>query len=201
MTKLFQNISELVPRCHGWATVDKCLLLASSVVALRPETSVIIGVWGGRDTFALALAHKEIGKGRVMAIDPWAAAASIQGQDNQADREWWGNSKMHNDVYLDFMEKRGTLGLNDAIEVQRMISDYAPVPKRIDGVFVADGNHGPTAIRDVERFAPSVVPGAFVLLDDIQWTGNYVSKAREKLMEMDFKSIFKIDTGEWFQKM
>lgn len=201
MTNLFTQIAELVVRCHGWATVEKCLLLASSVVTLRPQTSVIIGVWGGRDTFALALAHKEIGKGKVLAIDPWVAAASVQGQDNQADRDWWSNSKMHNDVYFDFLEKRGQLGLNEIIEVQRMTSEYATVPKVIDGCLVIDGNHGPTAIQDVERFAPVVSSGAFLLLDDVHWTGGYVEKGREKLLDMGFRSLLRIDTSEWFQKI
>jgi len=198
---LFARIAELTPTLPGWATPEKCQLLASTVFALRPETSVIIGVFGGRDTFALALTHKEIGRGRVMAIDPWVAAASVQGQDNPKDREWWSDNKMHEDVYQGFLQKRGELGLNDVIEVKRMISDYADPPKRIDGALIVDGNHGPTAIRDVDRFAPSVVSGAFLLLDDLDWHGGNVRKAREHVLDMNFRSLFTIDTSEWFQKM
>src|SRR5260221_9575485 len=48
MTNLFRTISELVPRCHGWATVEKAFTLAGVALALRPEIIVEIGVWGGR---------------------------------------------------------------------------------------------------------------------------------------------------------
>lgn len=201
MSNIFARVLELTPRLPGWATPQKCQMLAAAVMVLRPETSVIIGVFGGRDTFALGLAHKENGKGRVMAIDPWVAVASVQGQDNPADREWWGNQQMHEDVYRMFLEHRGELGLNDVVHVSRMISDSAEPPKRIDGCLIVDGNHGPTSIRDVERFAPHVVPGAFALLDDLQWAGGYVRTARERLLDLGFRSLYQIDTSEWFQKV
>lgn len=200
VTNLFQTIAELVPNLHGWCTPQKAQLLAASVLTLRPDTSVVIGVWGGRDTFALGLAHKEIGKGQVLAIDPWSASASIQGQ-NEANRAWWGNSPMHEQVYRDFLQKRGELGLNDWITVERMISDYATVPKRIDGTLVIDGNHGPQASKDVERFVPSVASGALVMLDDVNWEGGEVQKAKTRLLEFGFRSLYTIETSEMFQKI
>jgi hypothetical protein len=200
MTQLFQQIESLIPKLHGWATVKKCQMLAASVIALQPETSIIIGVWGGRDTFALGLAHKFIGKGRVMAIDPWASVASAQGQTTNADKQWWANID-HELVYNDFLKNRTELGLNDTVLVYRMISDYADVPKRIDGVLVVDGNHGPNAITDVDRFVPSVATGAVVLLDDKNWSGGYVAKAIEKIKTMGFRSLYEVDTSEMFQRI
>jgi len=198
MTKLFKQIESLIPRLHGWASVKKCQMLAASVIALQPETSVIIGVWGGRDALSLGLAHKYISKGRVMAIDPWVAVASVQGQSS-ANRDWWGRQP-HEEVYRDFLNHRTALALNDIVLVHRMISDYADVPKRIDGVWICDGNHGPQAITDVNRFAPAIEVGAFAMLDDIGWDGGHVQAARENLLRMGFRSLYTVDTSEVFQR-
>lgn len=200
MTKLFEQIEALIPKLHGWASVKKCQMLAASVIALQPETSTIIGIWGGRDTFALGLAHKYIGRGRVMAIDPWASVASVQGQTTDADRNWWQTID-HELVYHDFLRTRSELGLNNTILVYRMISDYADVPKRIDGVLVVDGNHGPNAISDVERFVPSVEVGGLVLMDDANWSGGFVQKAIERVKTMGFRSLYTVDTSEVFQRV
>ncbi len=200
MTSLFAQIEQLIPTLHGWASVDKCQKLAASVITIQPQTSVIIGVWGGRDTFALALAHKFIGKGRVLAIDPWVEVASVQGQTTDADRQWWGNIS-HETVYLDFLKHRKSLGLEEVISVHRMISDYATPSKSIDGILVIDGNHGPNAVRDVERFAPSVEIGGIVLMDDANWSGNFVRQAIEILKQMGFRLLYTVDTSEVFMRV
>ncbi len=200
MTKLFAQIEQLVPTLHGWASVDKCQKLAASVITLQPQTSVIIGVWGGRDTFALALAHKFIGKGRVLAIDPWVEVASVQGQTTDADRMWWSKIP-HESVYLHFLEQRKSLGLEELITVQRMISDYAEPPKSIDGILVIDGNHGPNAVHDVQRFAPSVEIGGIVLMDDVNWSGGFVQQGITMLKLMGFRSLYTVDTSEVFMRV
>ncbi len=200
MTKLFTQIEQLIPTLHGWATVDKCQKLAASVITLQPQTSVIIGVWGGRDTFALALAHQFIGKGRVLAIDPWVEVASAQGQTTEQDRDWWSKIP-HETVCLHFLEHRKSLGLEEIISVQRMISDYADVPKGIDGILVIDGNHGPNAVRDVERFAPSVEIGGLVLMDDVNWSGGFVQQGIAMLKLMGFRSLYTVDTSEVFMRV
>lgn len=198
MTNLFTQIAQLVPRLHGWATPEKCQMLAASVITLRPEISVIIGVWGGRDTFAMGLAHKELGRGRVIGIDPWVAVASVVGQDN-ANRDWW-QSANHEIVYRDFLEKRGELGLNDVVSVQRMISDYFEPPKRI-GLLVIDGNHGPQAGRDVDRYAPNVPVGGLCLMDDIGWEGGHVKRASANLCTMGFVSLYEVDSSIMYQRI
>lgn len=201
MTSLFKDIEDCLAKVpHGWASVPKCQMLAATVIALRPEISVIIGVWAGRDTFALGLAHKEIGKGKVIAIDPWTANASAKGQTGE-NKTWWSDQKMHEEIYQGFLEKRGEFGLNDVIEIQRTTSEKAIVPKSIDGILVVDGNHGPAAIMDVERFCPSVEIGAFVLLDDLNWVCGSVQKAAVRILQLGFKEKYRIETGAMYQRI
>ncbi len=197
MTKLFTQIAELVPRCHGWASVEKAFTLASAVLALRPEIVIELGIWGGRSILPMGLACKEIGRGKVIGVDPWAAAASIQGQ-TQANVNWWG-SQPHEKVYFDFIEKRGELGLNDVIDVQRMTSDYFEPPKRIDLAHF-DGNHGPQALKDAQKFGPLVRVGGLLFLDDLNWEQGFVMKAHDYLKEIGFVDLFLMDTGVMMQK-
>src|SRR5260221_169952 len=198
MTNLFRTISELVPRCHGWATVEKAFTLAGVALALRPEIIVEIGVWGGRSILPLGLACKELGHGKVIGVDPWAAVASIQGQV-PANVKWWGEQP-HEQVYFDFMEKRGTLGLNDVIAVERMTSDYFEPPKTI-GFLHLDGNHGPQALKDAQKYGPLVPVGGLCCLDDLNWEGGNVLRAMDCLRLMGFVELYMLDSGVMLQRI
>lgn len=198
MTNLFQTIAELVPRCHGWATVEKAFTLAGAVLALRPEVIVEIGVWGGRSLLPLGLAAKEIGQCKVIGVDPWTPSASIQGQQN-ANLKWWGEQP-HEQVYFDFIEKRGQLGLNEVIKIERMTSDYFDPPKQI-GILHLDGNHGPQAIKDAEKFGPLVQFGGFCFLDDLHWEGGNVLNALDLLRRVGFVELFRLDAGSMMQRI
>lgn len=198
ISDLFRQIEERLPPLDGWCTVERAGELAAAVVALRPLQSVVIGVWGGRDTFALAMAHKAIGHGRVWAIDPWSAKASVDGQAG-ANKEWWSDQAKHDLVYNRFMENLVDFGLTEFVTVFREKSDRVSPPTGI-GVLVSDGNHGPQAIRDVERFAPNVVPGGIAYLDDIHWDGGAVGDSIDKLRKIGFKDLYTRDTGAFFQR-
>jgi hypothetical protein len=195
--KLFKQLADLIPVIDGWCSVERAQDLAMAVLLLRPQVSICVGVWGGRDTFALALAHQAIGSGRVIAIDPWSAPASVDGQ-GAADAEWWGSQERHDLVYRRFMDNRRMLGLEGVIDVRRQSSnDVEPVEC---GVFISDGNHGPQAISDVERFAPGVQAGGIAYLDDLNWSGGAVLESVERLKAMGFVELFKRDTGAFFQR-
>ena len=199
MTNLFSQISELTPNLHGWATVEKAITLASAVIALRPEIVLEVGIWGGRSILPMGLACKELGRGKVIGVDPWSAVASIQGQV-PANAQWWGSQAQHDQVYFDFMEKRGTLGLNDVIAVERMTSDYFEPPKTINLVHI-DGNHGPQAIKDAQKFGPLIPVGGLMILDDLQWEGGNVLKAMDCLRLMGFVELYPLETGVVLQRI
>lgn len=198
MTNLFARIAELTPKLHGWATIEKAFTMAAAILALRPETILEVGVWGGRSCFPMALACKELGRGKVIGVDPWVAVASVQGQSG-ANLQWWGEQP-HEVVYRDFLEKRGELGLNEVLSVQRMISDSFHPPKRIDFIHL-DGNHGPQTLRDAERFGPLVPIGGMLFLDDLSWQGGFVMKAHDYLRSIGFAELYKLDTGAMLQKV
>ncbi len=208
MTKLFQQIEELFPGLHGWCSVYRGQVLASQVIAFHPKVSLLIGVWGGRDTFAMALAHKQIGLGKVIAIDPWEASASAAGQGD-ADRKWWSEGGEdpnglkpghHEAVYNDFMSRIIPLGLQDYIEVVRKRSDDVEPPQAID-LAVVDGNHGPQAINDAKRFVSKVRVGGLCYLDDLDWGIGAVREAENYILSIGFIQLYKMDTGAVYQRI
>jgi predicted O-methyltransferase YrrM len=186
-------------RLPGWATVEKANLFAAIVFSTRPETSVVIGVYGGRDTIPIAMAHKHWSFGKVIAIDPWLAAASIEGQD-AANTDWWKDQSKHDYAFRHFMEALKETGTAEYVEVKVAKSDNVEIAKGID-FLVIDGNHGPQVLKDVDRFVPLVRPGGFVYLDDLNWVGNNVMHAQDFLMKLGFKKLYNIDTGAMFQKV
>jgi len=196
---LFDRISTFIKNCpHGWASEEKGVSLAAAVLTMRPEICVEIGVWGGKSAIPIALALKEVGRGVLWAIDPWSPQASAAGQ-TEKNSQWWGEQD-HELIYQYFLKNIEDTATQSCIRVIRQKSDDVQPPKQI-GLFHCDGNHSDQAIRDVERFAPNVRTGGLVFMDDIQWEGGGVLRAVAKLKSFGFVSLYKMDTGELFQRV
>jgi predicted O-methyltransferase YrrM len=200
---LFTQIEETTGAITGWCSLEKAFTLAAIVMASRPKLCVEIGVWAGKSLVPVALACREIGYGRVIAIDPWKAEASVEGQLHPADREWWSNQAHHDLIFDQFNQTLATLKLRNIVEIVRATSEEATVPIGI-GLLSLDGNHADQAIRDVERYAPNIIPGGYLVADDLGWTGGGVGRAIEKLPAMGFVELFRQTQGDqWavFQKV
>lgn len=199
--QLFQLVAQTNPRLHGWCTDQRALTIAALVYGARIQTTVVIGVAGGRDTIAPALACMETGVGKIIAIDPWLATASVEGQVAEADRKWWSDQKKHDQMYESFVLAMQQLGITPGIiDVRRQKSDDVEPPEEI-GLLISDGNHGIQAIRDIKRFAPKVLLGGYAYLDDLNWAGGAVLESVGELEKLGFREIFKQDGGAWFQRI
>lgn len=197
---LFETIARVQPKLHGWCSPEKAATLAAAVLAYRPEVIVEIGVFGGSSLIPLALAAKEIGRCKVIAIDPWLAVASVEGQVNDADRKFWSDQAMHENVYNDFLRVISELGLTNTVDVRRAKSDDVEVPANI-GLLHTDGNHGEQAVKDIERYFPKCLVGSLAFVDDEHWAGGGVSRAITKAKSMGFKELYKLGTGCVLQRL
>lgn len=189
---LFNKIEAVHTNTQGWCSIEKAQTLASIILAARPEISLEIGVFFGRSLLPMALAHQAIGKGRIIAVDPWQATASVQGQVNPADQEYWNRQDMHELAYNTFMTRVNELGLNNVVEVQRKRSDEFEPPEGI-GLLSVDGNHGLQAVADIKRYAPKVKPGGYLVADDIHWSGHGVEQAIALLPAMGFVELYRVE--------
>lgn len=203
MSDLFKTIKDLIEPAGqqplgGWTSVPKAQTFAAVVLGLRPEVSVEIGVWFGRSSLSMALAHKEIGRGVVHAIDAWSPHASIEGQ-GEADVKHWAATN-HEIAYNSFMQNIQRLELQNIIKIHRAKSQDTEPPKNI-GFLVIDGNHGDTAISDVKRYAPNVRTGGLVYCDDLNWSTGSVLRAIAILQTMGFVRLYDIEQGAMFQRI
>lgn len=203
MKDLMQQIAEIVnnPAMPGWSSVEKCQRMAALVVAINAETSVELGVYGGKSFIALALAHKWLAHGSAVAIDPWENKAAMEGYTGE-NKTFWQNQPLEK-IYQDFMLLLDRTETRSRCHVWRQKSDDVQVPSRID-VLSVDGQHSAQAIRDVQRFAPSVIPGGFVIMDDIAWENDgvaHVKLAVEELLKLGFKQLYPLGTGACFQRL
>jgi len=199
VTTIFDTIDRLVPSLVGWCSVPKAFTLARAVLAMRPDVTVEIGVFGGRSLLPMALAHRQIGKGKIVGIDPWSASASIVGQLCPNDAVWWGQCD-HEQVYKEFMGKVEMLGLQKWVNIIHKNSDEVEPPQIID-LFHLDGNHGEQAHKDAQRFAPNMRVGGLCFLDDIEWTGGGVKRASQFIESIGFVELFRQDTGAMYQRI
>ena len=196
-TPLHSRIAALVPSISGWCSVEKANDLALAVIKLRSSVTVEIGVFGGRSLLPMALAHAEQDHGGVWAIDPWQAAASVEGYD-PVNAEWWSRVN-HEALYQQFLGHLKAHGVEKFVKIVRGKSDNVTPPEVID-VLHLDGQHTDQTVRDVERFASRVRPDGFVFVDDIHWSGGGVERGVARLLTMGFTQIFVRDTGAMFQR-
>jgi hypothetical protein len=189
---LFANLKESHAKITGWCSLEKAQTLAASVVIMRPAITVELGVWAGKSLIPMALAHQAIGYGQVIGVDPWSHDASVLGQVNPADEEWWSHQDRHEYAFTEFTRMVFELGLANVVKIERMTSDQFTPPAEI-GILHSDGNHGEQSLRDINRFAPKVLVGGIVVLDDLQWTGGSVMASVTRLLELGFKELFVVN--------
>lgn len=185
---------------HGWTSIPKAQCLAAMVTAIRPEVSIEIGVFAGKGLAALALAHKSIGHGIAIGVDPYSVDASVAGQVNPADAGWWTQLD-HESIYKEAIGAIERFQLQPYCRLARSRSQDFDIPDNI-GVLRIDGNHGEQALNDVERYCPKVVRGGFVMLDDIGWAGNAVSRAAVALgSNPEWRKLYDLEDAAVFQRL
>ena len=199
MTELFERIRAIIPTIGGWTSVEKANTFAALILGIRPEVTCEVGVWCGRGSLSMGMAHKEIGRGVVWSIDAWSATASAEGQQHEADKNHWLAAN-HEAAYQQFIYNVQALNLQHCVKVIRERSANATPPEKIS-LLILDGNHGPEAVKDVQRYAPKVRMGGFVYMDDLNWTGGNVLKAANTLKTMGFTELYPLETGMMYQRV
>jgi predicted O-methyltransferase YrrM len=199
---LMAEIETAAPGGGSWCSLEKAITLSAIIVGIRPKIVVELGVWMGGSAIPMAIALRRLGVGQLIAIDSWSAEASTSGQE--ADHlKWWGEigAEGHERALKTFigrLEKHGIT--SERCTVVRKRSDEADVPASID-LLHHDANHGPQAVADIERWAPSVRVGGLLVIDDLHWPGNHVRRARARALELGFVELYPLGTGCVLQRL
>jgi len=158
----------MMGQLQGWCSEEKASVLIDLVLQTRPEVILEIGVFGGKSLIPMAYAQHTLGIGKTYGIDPWEAAASIEGMQDPANIEWWKKLD-HEFILRGLTEKIGAFHLENQVQLLKMTSAEAPVIQEIDILHI-DGNHSEqTALFDVLKWVPCVKSGGLILFDDIGW--------------------------------
>jgi predicted O-methyltransferase YrrM len=201
--ELMADIEAIVPEGGDWCSVDKALALTTLIVGLRPKIVVELGVWRGGSAIPMAIALHRLGAGRLIAIDSWSAESSIAGQE-VAHAQWWGE-KMgdagHELALETFMGRLAKHKIGQEIcWVVRQRTDEAIVPESID-LLHHDANHGPQVVLDIQRWVPAIRVGGVLVIDDLNWPGGHVVRARDLALEIGFTELYAIGTGCVMQRV
>jgi predicted O-methyltransferase YrrM len=189
---LMTEVELAVPEGGAWCSVEKASALVAIVLALRPKIVVELGIWTGGSAIPMAIALRHLGAGQLIAVDAWSAADSIQGQ-GEVDSKWWGETvgpDGHERAYQTFLGRLEKHRITaERCAVVRRRTDEAVVLSSID-VLHHDANHGPQAMCDIARWAPAVRVGGMLIIDDIDWVGDHVRRARAHAIELGFRELY-----------
>jgi hypothetical protein len=158
----------------GGASLLKVFLLAELIVARELTRIVEIGVYRGRLFVPLSRLMARLGRGEVVGIDPYSAAAAVQ---RDVEREGidlvaWPTTIDWDGLHREVTEAIVRWGAGGHARLVRQRSEdvadsFAGSP--IDMLHV-DGNHDRAAVTaDVERFLPHMRDGGLLVMDDIAW--------------------------------
>ena len=200
MTALLSKIDRALAHISdGWTTTEQAHSMARFIVENRVSVSVEIGVFAGKGLVCMALAHRSIGHGRVIGIDPWEATASVEGQPKE-HKTWWGQLD-HESVYQKCLAAIKEFDCTDYVTLIRERSQTCSVPTGI-GLLRIDGNHGPASLVDVKRFAPNVIVGGVLYLDDSTWpNGPLENGADEWLFDNGWEKVGDVETTLIFKRV
>jgi hypothetical protein len=183
------RIEACIVSLHGWTTVDKGLRLAELVVTAQAGVSVELGVFGGRGTISMAIGHEALGRGCVVGVDPWEAAASLEGVNAPENDEWWGRID-HEAIYQSFLKALADSRLESFCRVLRQRSHVA-AGEFADGsisVLHQDSNHSEqVSSAEVDLWTPKLRAGGYWVADDTDWATT--QRAQQLLVEKRFAVV------------
>jgi predicted O-methyltransferase YrrM len=135
---------------------------------------VEIGVYAGRSAFAIGLGLEFVGEGELWGIDCWSPGPCGEGlEDGDANKEWWSQHALHEQIEKDCFRVRHELGLSSRVQLIKSTSRQAK--ERVEewgplDLLHIDGNHSEkVSCEDVEAYVPLLKSGGQLWFDDINW--------------------------------
>lgn len=194
------RIDAVVPGMLGWCTPEKAKYLAGLIDTHKPELVVEIGVFGGRSLLPMAMALEAVG-GVAFGIDPWSVAAALEGEESEANRDWWSKNVDLENVFTNFVQQVLAQRLTRTCRWIRAESEaVAPMFEDASiGLLHLDSNHSElVSCRDVATWRAKVAPAGIWVLDDSNWASQ--AKAIEMIKASGFRVIRDAQTYLVFQR-
>jgi predicted O-methyltransferase YrrM len=166
-----QRVEEIVD--DGWRRVSSTtgylserearFLMAAAALAPAEGKNLEIGSFKGRSTVGIAYVTRELGLGKVVAVDPHTSPASTDPDLKRAGQTT---------SYDDFVANIRAAGVFERVEIKRAYShDLAREWKDPIRLLWIDGDHTYKGAKaDLDMFKPYLQPGAIVAMHDVLGT-------------------------------
>jgi hypothetical protein len=187
--QVYPILEAVIPKLHGWCTVDKAKRLARLAADVAPALAVELGVFGGRSLVAMAYGCKVAGRGRVEGVDPYERAASFEGTQDPATTAWWGAldyEAVHRSAEAALFDN----GLREQATIVRAksLDALGRYENGSVGLLHQDSNHAEeVSCAEVRGYACKMAPGGFWVMDDTNWESTV--KAQHLLIELGFQYV------------
>lgn len=190
-------VIEFNSTAEGWTTKERALEFAQLVIDEKPMLIVEGGVFAGGSMIPMALALKELGRGKIYGIDPWRVEAAIEAE-NQANQEWWTKN-----VDLEKMQQLSVQAIwrydleAHAMLLRARAENCCDLFREID-IWNCDGNHSEEAsCRDVDLYLPRVKHGGLILFDDSGWQS---TQKAVRMLDQACEIVKDAGTYRWYRK-
>jgi predicted O-methyltransferase YrrM len=194
---IMSTLELLLPKIHGWCSIEKADRLVSLILEQKPDLCVEIGVFGGSSLIPQALALKRNGKGMIFGIDPWSKDAALEEMIAPEHREWWAGINL-DEIMQHCQDHIRTIGVGQHVSLLRGKAEDVVDQFKDESIDVLhiDGNHSESlAYKDATLWLPKVKPGGHIFFDDIWWAE--AAKPGEQPKETTRKAIvFLLDKCE-----
>jgi predicted O-methyltransferase YrrM len=165
-----QMLAEWLPTSEGWLSLERAYEMYDLVRQIQPAYVVEIGVFGGRSLIAQALALKDIGKGKIIGIDPWKKETAVTAQPDDDQAAWWRDNVDYYRIHQGCMEAVWKFSLDRFVNIIRASSqECADLIPRCDIIYIDGGHSEESSCRDVEIYLPKVKQNGSIWFDDADW--------------------------------
>lgn len=192
-------IEQVLPEIPGWCGPFKGKRMAE--LSRGASMCIELGVFGGRGLVAMALTLAEQGFGRAHGIDPFTPDAALEGTNDKANDEWWGQLD-YESVARAAQITLYQLKLTHCAQIIRMRSrDVACFYE--DGsidVLHQDSNHSEeVSTEEVELWTPKIAPGGYWIFDDTNWSSTH--RAQRMLEDRGFSQIEDYESWKVYRRL
>jgi Methyltransferase domain len=189
----------------GGSSLLKVFLLAELIVTEQLSRVVEIGVYRGRLFLPLGKLMARLGRGEMVGIDPYSAAAAVQRdvELEAIDLVNWPSTIDWEAMHREVSDAIGRWEMEGSARLIRQRGEeaaglFAEAP--IDLLHV-DGNHDREAVtRDVDLYLPHLRDGGHLVMDDIAWPSirpvyEQLRDQHELLFELVEKGVYLCPRG------
>lgn len=189
-------LQDRVTPLPGWCYPEKAVRLADLIMHTGAMISVDLGVFGARSTLALAEGHRALGYGYVTGIDPWTAAAALEGTNDLVNEEWW--SKL--DLEAIYRAAMSTMCKHAVLPHWQMLRVHSRdgigyFSDGSIGLLHQDSNHSPEVSQEeLTLWIPKMATGAIWVMDDTNWPS---LQETQQILMTTYGAILREDHTNW----